>query len=176
MISLLVDLDNVLREEGSTSNINIIVTTRPEPTLLSPLKSHWKGERYQQFTPAELRAEEQSRDNTLTPLLRTLIALIGQMQPDLTTFQSEPRDLNTAYERIFNRGGLAQAKHRAVLEVVLASYEPQSLSDLKAIDGPAGDGEEAARTRRAVPGAREQAAPSAPLYYRLASGSAAGGR
>ena len=138
MISLLVDLDNVLREEGSattsTSDINIIVTTRPDPALLSPLRSHWKAERFQQFTPAELRAEEQTADNALSPLLRTLTALIRRTQPDLVTpQQSEPRDLNTAYSVIFDRGGLAQAEHHAVLEVVLASYEPQSLSDLKAM-------------------------------------------
>jgi hypothetical protein len=136
MISLLVDIDNVLREEGITtsSSIDIIVTTRPEPALLSPLRSHWKEERYRQFSPAELRAEGQTRDNALSPLLRTLIALIRRTQPNLiTSSQSEPRDLNTAYGLIFDRGGLAQAEHRAVLEVVLASYEPQSLSDLKAM-------------------------------------------
>jgi hypothetical protein len=102
MISLLIG-----REDRSSRSINIIiVTTRPEPALLSPLRSHWKREQYQEFTPSELRTEVKTRDTDLSPLLRTLIALIKWTQPDLITSQSEPRDLNTAYDLIFDRVGL----------------------------------------------------------------------
>ena len=128
MISLLVDLDNVQRKN---SFLSIIVTTRPEPALLSPMRSHWKGERYQEFTPSELRGEEQSHDNAFSPLLRTLAASIQRAQP--TQITPDPLDLDTAYGLIFDRGRLTQTQHHHVLEVLLASYEPQSLSDLKAM-------------------------------------------
>ena len=102
MISFLIG-----REDRSSRSINIIiVTTRPEPALLSPLRSHWKREQYQEFTPSELRTEVKTRDTDLSPLLRTLIALIKRTQPDPITSQSEPRDLNTAYDLIFGRVGL----------------------------------------------------------------------
>ena len=124
MIALIVQLNKVLEEESS---ITFIVTTRPEPALLSPLRSHWKGERYQEFTPSELRGEAQTGlgGAAVSPLLRTLTGLILMRDPT----SAAPADLSTAYDMIFDRGAMEQ--HRAVLEVVLASYQPQSLSDLK---------------------------------------------
>jgi hypothetical protein len=129
MIALLVGLDNVLREE---QRINFIVTTRPDPPLLNPLRSHWKGERYQEFSPSELRGEAHTGQDgaaAVSPLLRTLTGLIRARDP---TSSAVPADLSSAYGMIFDRGAMEQ--HRAVLEVVLASYQPQSLSDLQAMD------------------------------------------
>ena len=123
MIALLVGLDNVLREE---QRIIFIVTTRPEPALLNPLRSHWKGERYQEFSPSELRGEAQTGEDgaaAVSPLLRTLTGLIRARDP---TSSAVPADLSSAY-------GMILEQHRAVLVVVLASYQPQTLSDLKAI-------------------------------------------
>ena len=122
MISFLVELDNVM-----IGTINIIVTTRPEPALLSPLRSHWKGNCYIEFTPLELRGEVQSGGGVaVSPLLRTLRDIIQRRNSTIAV----PDEINTAYDMIFG----AMKQHRAVLEVVLASYEPQSLSDLKDMD------------------------------------------
>ena len=128
IISLLANLDNIQREvEGSS--INIIATTRPEPAILSPLRSHWRGEKYIEFIPAELRGEVQFGIDQRSPLLRTLIRIIRQKQPYIQNIV--PDNIYHSYEIIFNRGEMEQ--HRVVLEVLLASYEPQSLSDLKSM-------------------------------------------
>jgi len=131
MIALLVGLDNIVLKEEEQRRITFIVTTRPEPALLNPLRSHWKGERYQEFSPSELRGEAQTGQDgaaAVSPLLRTLTGLIRERDP---TSSAVPADLSSAYGMIFDRESLEQ--HRAVLEVVLASYQPQSLSDLQAM-------------------------------------------
>eukprot|EP01035_Chromulina_nebulosa_P028857 gene28857-38157_t len=73
IISLLVRLDNIMREVGLS--INLIVTTRPDTAILYPLRSHWKGERYIEFTPAQLRGEVQAGIDQRSPLLKTLTAI-----------------------------------------------------------------------------------------------------
>eukprot|EP01036_Dinobryon_divergens_P032329 gene32329-biopygen25712 len=109
--------------------LNFIVTTRAEPAVLSSLRGHWSGgRRYQEFIPSLLRGEERSDAELASPLLITLTKLI---QMTRTNKSAAPSDLNTAYGMIFNRDMTEQ--HREVLEVVLASYQPQSLSDLKAM-------------------------------------------
>ena len=122
MIALIVKLSTVL---GDESKITFIVTTRPEPALLNPLRSHWKGERYQECSPSELRGE--GNDSAVSPLLRTLIGFIQQRDPTAAA----PADLSSAYAMIFDREAMVQC--RGVLEVVLTSFQPQSLSDLKAM-------------------------------------------
>eukprot|EP01036_Dinobryon_divergens_P031418 gene31418-biopygen25115 len=90
-----------------------------------PLRSHWKGERYKEFSPSELRGE----GKTVSPLLRTLTGIIQRTSSDPNTVVFET--ISNAYDTIFGHGTIGQ--HREVLEVVLASYQPQSLSDLKAM-------------------------------------------
>jgi hypothetical protein len=120
MISFLVDIDNLLLNNDKISSerrINFIITTRPYQNLLTALRSHWKGDRFVEFTPSELRGEDRS-GGVVLPLLTSLTNSI-----DGTTLES----LDAAYGVIFNN---INADQRSVLQVLLASYQPQSLSDL----------------------------------------------
>ena len=117
IISLLVDIDNLQLE----TKINFIVTTRPEDKILDALRSHWKG-KLVELVPSELRGEMSNIDDNKSPLFLSLIRSIEGTPPDT---------LDKAYASIF---GIIDEYQRSVLEVILASYQPQSLSDLMAMD------------------------------------------
>ena len=108
------------------NNLNFIVTTRPDvKVILDALDSRWK-DKVVTFSPATLRGEDPS---AAIPLMQLLTSLIP---PGALSSGPAPTDLRSAYRVIFPLFVLDE--HRGVLEVVLASYQPQSLSDLKAMD------------------------------------------
>ena len=72
--------------------------------------------------------EGQTTVKSVSSLLETLTESIQRTDPHFS-----PENINIAYDKIF--GNISKMEqHRSVLEVIAASYEPQSISDLKEME------------------------------------------
>ena len=115
ILRLLLDLGGL---PGSA--LSFIVTVRPDEAFLGPLRRRWGNGRFQAFAPDELRHLGGAGG---APLLRALrIAL----EP-----RAAPPTLDAAYAAFFSSSALVQ--HAAVLSMLAASRQPQSLADLEAM-------------------------------------------
>eukprot|EP01036_Dinobryon_divergens_P038792 gene38792-50989_t len=116
VIELLKDLDGIHK-----GLCNFIVTTREDQNILSKLTSHWDGERYKKFLPSDLTG-------LYSPLLIHLQEKIKAKNQNDTT----PTDLYDAYSQLIDLA--IDQPYKKVLMVMIASFRPQSESNLMAME------------------------------------------
>eukprot|EP01036_Dinobryon_divergens_P032075 gene32075-41593_t len=127
IISLLVDIDNLLTDENNIrdNRINFIVTTRPEKELLEALKSHWVGARFKEFSPSKLRGDNSNKDGPNLPLLMSLNRLIQEATPTDLDAAYAPRDSQVG----FKIADSDQDSRRLLHQSSFAAIYPKQLGD-----------------------------------------------